>query len=66
VSLRLRVALATAASVLVMVVVSSVALYVGVRRYLYHQADASLSAVRNSPLGPQLPRSRTPKGCAGR
>jgi two-component system sensor histidine kinase MprB len=54
VSLRLRVALATAASVLVMVIVSSVALYVGVRRYLYHQADASLSAVRNSPLGPQL------------
>jgi two-component system, OmpR family, sensor histidine kinase MprB len=54
VSLRLRVALATAAAVLVMVVVSSAALYVGLRRYLYHQADASLGAVRNSPLGPQL------------
>ena len=53
-SLRLRVALAATAAVLVMVVVSSVALYVGVRRYLYHRADASLSAIRNSPLGPKL------------
>ena len=42
-SLRLRVALAATAAVLVMVVVSSVALYVGVRRYLYHRADASLT-----------------------
>jgi two-component system, OmpR family, sensor histidine kinase MprB len=54
VSLRLRVALAAAVAVLVMVVVSSVALYVGVRRYLYHRADASLSALRSSPLGRQL------------
>jgi two-component system sensor histidine kinase MprB len=54
VSLRLRVALATAAAVLVTVVASSVALYFGVRQYLYHRADVSLSAARNPPLGPQL------------
>ena len=53
-SLRIRVALASAATMLVMVVVSSVALYVGVRRYLYHRADVSLSAARNPPLGPEL------------
>jgi two-component system sensor histidine kinase MprB len=49
VSLRLRVALAAAVAVLVTILVSSVALYFGVRQYLYDQVDASLSKVRQAP-----------------
>lgn len=53
-SLRLRVALSAAVAVLVTVVVSSVALYFGVRRYLYDRVDASLSKFRTVLGQPQL------------
>lgn len=48
-SLRLRVALAAAVAVLVTIVVSSVALYLGVRQHLYDQVDGSLSKIRQAP-----------------
>lgn len=51
-SLRLRVALAAAVAVLVAILVSSIALYFGVRQHLYDQVDASLSKVSQVP-GPQ-------------
>jgi two-component system sensor histidine kinase MprB len=49
VSLRLRVALAAAVAVLVTILVSSVAIYFGVRQHLYDQVDASLSTIRQVP-----------------
>jgi two-component system, OmpR family, sensor histidine kinase MprB len=49
VSLRLRVALTAAVAVLVTIVVSSAALYLGVRQHLYDQVDASLSKVSAVP-----------------
>ena len=58
-SLRLRVTLASAAAMLVMVVVSSVALYVGVRRYLYHRADVSLKRGPQPSPGTGAPADRT-------
>jgi two-component system sensor histidine kinase MprB len=49
VSLRLRVALAAAVAVLVTILVSSVALYFGVRQHLYDQVDASMSKISQVP-----------------
>lgn len=48
-SLRLRVALAAAVAVLVTILVSSIAIYFGVRQHLYDQVDASLSTIRQVP-----------------
>ena len=50
-SLRLRVALAAAIGVLVTIVVSSVALYLGVRRNLYDQVDAGRARSAPCPAG---------------
>lgn len=44
-SLRLRVALTAAAAVLVTIAVMAVALYFGIRQYLYGQVDAGLSKI---------------------
>lgn len=48
-SLRLRVALAAAVAVLIAIVVSSAALYFGVREHIYDQIDSSLSEIRTTP-----------------